>query len=251
MKKFVNLLVKWFIIFFLILTLVFAYLSLFHKELILQYMDIIKWYIHYLWYWNYLIILLFWFIESFPLIWVSIPWQMVLIIIAGFLWAEHMYISMLCASIWAILGNYFGYLLGKKYWDSFFDKYGMWIWVTKTDVKYVKKWIDSHGWLFVIIWKFHNLFRAFVPFIAWSSHMHSVKFAISNIVGSTLRAIIMVLLWVFFVENAELVLEHIWKIVLVLLILFAIYIYFFKKEELIKYMYEKNKEMDELFKTKS
>ena len=250
MKKFIQIVSKILIVLLIILTLVFAYLSIFNKELLLHYLDVFKGIISTLWYWNYVIIFVFGFIESFPLLGVAVPGQMVLIIIAWFLGYEHMYLAMACASVWAILWNYVGYKMGEVYWDSFFDKYWPWIWVTKTDIKYVKKWIDSHGWLFVILWKFHNMFRAFVPFIAGSSNMHSIKFTISNIVGSIIRWVSMVLIGIVFVENAEVILSNIWKIILWIVVVFFVYIFFFKKEEFMKYWNEKNEEMEEMLNRK-
>ena len=248
MKKVAWWIFKILIVFFVLLTFFFAYLSFFHKELLLDYLYKIKLIVESLWYWNYVIILFFWFIESFPLIWISVPWQTVLIIIAWFLGYEYIFMSILLAFIWAVLWNYVWYLMWVKYWENFFKKYWNWIGVWLTDIKYIKKWIDKHWWLFVVFWKFHNLFRAFVPFIAWSSWMHSTSFTLANIIGSFIRAVAMVLLWVFFVGNAEIILKNIWKIVLSIVVLFALYIFFFKKEELKKYIEEKSKEMDDMIK---
>ncbi len=246
MKKIINIIFKLFIVFFIVLTVVFAYLWIFHKELILQLLDYVKGIVNTLWYWNYLIILLFAFIESFPLIWVSVPWQLVLITVAGFLWFDSMLISWLFASVWAILWNYTWYLMWVKYWDNFFKKYWIWMWVWETDIKYIKNWMDKQWWLWIIFWKFHNLLRAFVPFIAGTSKMNNLSFAIFNIIWSILRAWSMVVLWVFFVRNAEVILSNIGKIFLFILVWFWIYIYFYKKEEFKKYWKEKNIEMEKI-----
>lgn len=248
MKKFLGYTFKIIIIFFIILTLVFAYLSIFNKWLILDWLAYIKWIIHSLWYWNYVIIFLFWFIESFPLIWVSVPWQMVLVVIAWFLWYEWILLSWICASLWALLWNYTWYLMWKVYWASFFEKYWNWIWVWQTEIKYIKKWMEKQWILWVVFWKFHNLLRAFVPFIAWSSNMNNITFMISNIIGSILRAWTMVFIWVFFVNNAQVILDNIWKIMLWIIFMFAIYIYLFKKEEFKKYWKEKNIEIEKITK---
>ena len=250
MKKILNLIFKWFIVFFIILTLVFAYLWIFHKDIILQLLDYIKNIVNILWYWNYLIILLFAFIESFPLIWISIPWQLVLITVAWFLWFDNMWLSWLFASVWAILWNYTWYLMWVEYWDNFFKKYWIWIWVGETDIKYIKKWMDKQWWLWIVFWKFHNLLRAFVPFIAGTSKMNNFSFAIFNIIWSIFRAWSMVVLWVFFVENAEVILSNIGKIFMFIVIGFWIYIYFYKKDEFSKYWKEKNIEMENIMKLK-
>lgn len=246
MKKFFWWLFKILILFFVLLTFVFVYLSFFHKELLLYYLQQLKTLVTNLWYWNYIIIFIFGFVESFPLIWVSVPWQTILITIAWFLWYKHIIISSLLAFSGAILWNYVWYLMWVKYGESFFKKYWNWIGIGTTDIKYIKKGVEKHGLLFVIFWKFHNLFRAFVPFIAWSSWMHSTSFTLANIIWSFLRAIVMVLLWVFFIDNSEIILKNIWKIVLFIIFLFALYIFFFKKEEFKKYFKEKSKEMDEM-----
>ena len=243
MKKVLELLLKAFVIFFLILTFVFLYFSLFDKQIILNILAWMKDFVAWLWYWNYIIILVFWFIESFPLVWISVPWQTVLLMVAWFLGYQNMPLAMFCAAIWALLWNYFWYLLGVKFWDSFFEKYWKWIGITKTDIKYVKKWIEKHGWLFVIFWKFHNLFRAFVPFIAGSSKMNNKFFTVLNIIWSVFRAVVMVSLWVFFVNNAEKILDNIWKILLVIMLWLLAYIYFYKREEFMKYLEEKQKDI--------
>jgi membrane-associated protein len=250
MKRFTNWLFKGFIIFFLVLTLVFAYLGVFHKDLILQWLGYIKTIVYGLGYWNYFIIFLFAFIESFPLIWVSVPGQLVLITVAWFLWIDSILLSWLFASLGALFWNYIWYLMWLKYWDNFFKKYWVWMWVWETDIKYIKKWMDKQWWLWVVFWKFHNLLRAFVPFIAWTSKMNNFSFALFNIIGSILRATSMVILWVFFVENAETILSNIWKIFMFILILVWIYIYFFKRKEFQIYWQEKNLEMEQIMNLK-
>ena len=243
-QKIINFVLKAFIVFFIILTFVFIYLSIFDKQVILNWMEWIKQIVAKLGYWNYLIIFVFGFIESFPLVWISVPGQTVLLTIAWFLGYQHMYLAIFSAAMWALLWNFTGYLLWVKYWDYFFEKYGKFIWVTKTDVKYVKKWIEKHWWLLVILWKFHNMFRAFVPFIAGSGNMKVKHFTLFNIIWSVLRAVVMVLLWVFFVQNAETILNNIWKVLLVLVLWLVVYVYFFKKEEFMKYLEEKQKELE-------
>lgn len=248
MKRLAKVLMNLFIWFFILLTFFLVYLSFFHKELLVEYIEHLKLLIKNLWYWNYVIIFISAFLESFPLLWISLPWQTILIIIAGFLGYKHIYFSILLAFLWAILWNYVWYLLGIKYWDKFFLKYWNLIWIWQTDVKYIKKWIDKYGWAFVVLGKFHNLLRTFVPFIAWSSWMHKKFFMLWNIISSFIRALIMVILGVFFVENAKVIIENIWKVILVIILLIFLYIYFFKKDELKKYLDEKQRELDNIMK---
>ena len=232
------------------LSLILAIISIFKKEWILAFIEWMKVTIASLWLWNYLIAWISSFIEAFPVLWVVVPWQNILLIVWGFFWeisSDNLKYVILVAIIWAILWNFVWYLLWKYSWDTFFRKYWMWFWIWLTEVKYLKKWIHKWWALWIIFWKFHPMTRAFLPFIAWSMWMNSTKFMIYNVVGSIIRACTIVILWVQFAEHYEIIVEYMWTIMMVILALVWIYIYKFKRKEFKKYMEEKNKEMEELY----
>ena len=169
LKKILKFLFNLLNIFFIILMIVLAFISIFKKEWFELFIEWLKIVISDLWYWNYLII--FWssFIEAFPVLWVVVPGQNILMIVWWFfgnISQTNLIYVWILASIWAILWNYVWYLLWKIYWDSFFEKYWNWFWVWLTEVKYLKKSIDKWWAWWVILWKFHNVARAFIPFIA-------------------------------------------------------------------------------------
>ena len=56
----------------------------------------------------------------------------------------------------------------------------------------------------------------------------------------------MVILGMIFVEYYKIILEYIWYIFLVIFICFWIYVYKYKKEEFMKYIQEKNEELERL-----
>jgi len=234
--------------FLIFLTFALSILALVKPELIKDAIEWLKVAIDSLWYWNYLIVFFMWLIESFPLIWVVIPGQNILLIVWWFfaeLSRENLYYVIALASVWAIISNYIGFLLWKIYWDSFFEKYWVWMWVWKTEVKYLKSGVKKWGPIWIIFWKFHNFTRAFVPFIAGSMWMSNKVFWISNIIGSIIRAATIVTLWVVFAAYYDTVIDYFWYIMTWILILTWIYIYMFKKEEFKKYMEEKNAELEE------
>jgi membrane protein DedA with SNARE-associated domain len=212
--------------------------------------DFIAWIetiINNLWYWNYLIIFLSGLIEGFPVLWVVVPGQNILMIVAWFFWkisTLNLIYSIIIASIWAILSNGIWYILGKIYWKSFFEKYWLWFGIWETEVKYLEKWIKKWWATGIIVGKFHNLARAFVPFIAGTMNMDKKTFWIYNIIGSILRAVSIVILWVFFAEYYETIIDYIWYIMTWILILSWLYIWKYKKKEFLKYMEEKNAEME-------
>lgn len=233
------------------LTIILALISVFKKEWIEAFIEWMKMIVEWIGYWNYFI----WFssslIEAFPVIWVVIPWQNILLIVGWFFWAIsylNLIYLMIIASTWAIIGNYIGYILWKYYWDNFFTKYGNWFGIWLTEVKYLKKSIDKWWAWWIILWKFHPMTRAFLPFIAWSMWMKSFKFMVYNIIGSIIRAITIIWLGVIFVEYYKVLLEHSWKIMIVIFWAIAFYIYKYRKKEFMNYLNEKNNELEQLWK---
>lgn len=198
--------------------------------------------------WNYVVVFVSGMIESFPVLWVVVPGQNILLI-AGWFFAEQsttkLIFVILFASLWAIVWNYIGYILWKKYGKKFFKQYGLWFGIGETEVEYLEKWIKKWGPWGIILGKFHNIARAFVPFIAWSMWMQSKKFMVYNIIGSVLRASTIVLLWVLFAKTYETIIDYFEYIFLWIFALMWIYIYLFKKKEFLIYMEKKNKEIEE------
>ena len=246
-KKFLDILMKLLIA----STIILWILTLFKPELVKDFIEWIKTIIEGLWYWNYLIIFITSLIESFPVLGVVVPGQNILLIVWWFfseISRENLYYVILIASIWAIISNYIWYFLWIYYWEKFFKKYGLWFWIWQTEVKYLKKWVKKWWAWGIILWKFHNLTRAFVPFIAGSMRMHHKSFFIYNIIGSTVRATTIVILWVVFAEYYEAVIDYFWYIMMWIMLLTWIYIYKFKKTEFLQYMREKNEEIENMTK---
>lgn len=244
--KIVDYLMK-FIIF---LTIALWIISIVKPELAKDFISWIETIVNILWNWNYVIVFLSWLIEWFPILWIVVPWQNILLIV-GWFFAKtsqtNLVYVIFIASIWAIISNYLWYFLWKIYWDTFFKKYWNWFWIGLTEVKYLKKWIKKWGPAWIIFWKFHNLTRAFLPFIAWSMWMSNKSFFIYNILGSVIRAVVMIILWVIFASYYETIIDYMMYIMIWVTIIIAIYIYKFKKREFLDYMKEKNEELEEQF----
>ena len=233
------------------ITIWLAFISIFKKEWIEQFIEWMKLIIEWLWMWNYLIAWFSSLIEAFPVLWVVVPWQNILLIVwwfFGHIDNMHLIYIIIIASIWAIIWNRIWYTLWKYYWDSFFKKYWNRFWIWLTEVKYLKKWINKWWAWWIILWKFHPMTRAFLPFIAWSMWMTSFKFMIYNVIWSIIRALTIILLWVVFVEYYKIILEYIWYIMMFVMFVVWLYIYKYKKKEFMQYLHEKNKELEELHK---
>lgn len=234
---------------FVLLILALAFISIFNKELILRILDWFGVFIDSIWSFNYFIAFASSLIEAFPVLWVVVPGQNIMLLVAIF-FAKKTWLNLIgvyiLAILWAIAWNYIGYFLWKKYWDSFFDKYWVWFWVGKTEVKYLKQWIDKWWAIWITFAKFHNVTRAFLPFIAGSMWMKNKAFMFYNVLGSILRAVTIITIWVIFGNYYETIIEYIGTIMIVFILIMFWYVYFFKKDWLKTYIKEKNEELDNL-----
>ncbi len=233
--------------FLIFLTIWLTVLALVKPELVKDFIDWIKTIIYTLWYWNYAIIFLSSLVEWTPVLWVAVPGQNILLIVWWFfaeISKQNLVYVIIIASIWAILSNYLWYILWVYHWDAFFKKYGLWFGIWETEVKYLKKWIEKWWAWWIILWKFHSVARAFVPFIAWSMGMKHKTFFIYNIIWSTLRATTIVILWVVFASYYETLIDYMWYFMTFVLVITWLYIYKFKKKEFMQYMKEKNEELE-------
>ena len=113
----------------------------------------------------------------------------------------------------------------------------------KTEQKILTKRIEKNGAAFIIFGKFHNFTRAFVPFLAGISHMHSSKFWRYNIIGSIIWSISMLTLGVFFTKYISTVTDWISWVFLGIIMVVGIYITVFKRKEFMEYLHEKEKEL--------
>ena len=194
--------------------------------------------------WNYLVIFASSMIESFPIIGVLVPGQQIMLIVAGFYGPGHLTGIFCMAILGAVIGNWVGYALGVRYGEAFFRNYGMTFGIGKTEQRILAGQITKNGAIFVILGKFHNLTRAFVPFLAGSMGMKGDRFTLYNGVGSVIWASAMMTIGIFFISYREEIIDHISSIFLVVLLGVTAYIGIFKRTEFKKYLREKEEEIE-------
>lgn len=202
-----------------------------------------------LWYWNYVIAFLSSLIEAFPVLWWFLPGTNILLLVGWFFWHSNitnLVYLIIVSSIWAIIWNLIWFILWVYFWKGFFKKYGIYVWVWLTELKYLEKSIHK-WWLWgIVLWKFHSMTRTFIPFVAGTAGMKSWKFMLYNTIGSIIRSSLTITMWVFFVKYYKIILNYAGYIFLWIFILIWIYIYKYKRVEFKKYWDEKNAEMDEM-----
>ncbi|MCT4616656.1 MAG: DedA family protein [Candidatus Gracilibacteria bacterium] len=245
MKTFLNLLGKFILTLFFVLTLYLTYLAFFDKQVLLNIIEWLKEVVETLGPWNYVVVFVSSLIESFPVLGILIPGQNTLLISGGF-YAKVDYMGIIfVASFGAVLGNYIGYLLGKYWGMEFLEKHGDWFGVGKTEGIYLKKGVEKYGAVGITFSKFHQVARAFIPFVAGAYEMKPKSFIIYNIIGSIIWSVTFVSIGLFFADNYEIIVKYIGYIMLGLIVLFGLYIYKFKRQEFKKYLELKNNEIDE------
>jgi membrane-associated protein len=244
LKRFFVTLAKVITIFFTIVSLGLLVLTIVRPEWIKSGIEWIWILIQTLGNWNYLIAFASACIESLPIIGTAVPGMNVMILVWWFWGKTHIILTIVLASIGAMLGNYLGYWIGKWYGHEIIEKYGDYIWLWKTEQKILEKQIAKNGFWYIVLWKFHNFTRSFVPFIAGASGMQEGNFWIYNIIGSIFWATSVNLLGIFFIDRYETILDNIGKIIFVILGGILIYFFFFRRESLKQYMRDKQEEIE-------
>lgn len=223
-------------------------MAIFKPSIIEQFIGWMEKQIHNLGNWNYLIAFSSSIIESFPVIGVLVPGQQIMLLVGGFfgkLGSSQLAYMIFFAIIGALIGNAIGYFLGKWYGYNFLERYGDWFGLGRTELKYLRKQIEKNGAWFIVLGKFHNFTRAFIPFIAGSMGMQTSKFWLYNIIGSILWAGTIITLGVAFVTYYKIILTYFSYILTGLMLSGILYVYLFKKEAFLTYIKEKEKEIED------
>lgn len=245
LKRFFVAIAKAITIFFTILSLILIIISLVKPELIKSGIEWIGNLITTLGNWNYLIAFASACAESLPIIGTAIPGMNIMILVGGFWWKTHMIGTILLAVLGAMIGNYIWYWIGKWYGHEIIEKYGDYIWLGKTEQKILSKQIEKNWFWYIVLGKFHNFTRSFVPFIAGASGMQENKFWTYNTIGSIIWATSINLLGIFFINKYESILDNLGKIMIIILGLVFVYFYFFRRDFLKEYMKDKQQEIQD------
>ncbi|MDA9129324.1 DedA family protein [Candidatus Gracilibacteria bacterium] len=229
----------------------FILVSLFNPEILTPIIDWIKVQVESLGKWNLLLAFVSALVESLPIIGTIVPGQLILLSVGGFYGGLGVpqFIGVLIAAIsGSIISNAIGYFLGKYYGESFFQTYGVWVGIEQTELKYLKKGVNTWGPWAIILSKFHPHARAFLPFIAGSMGFLKTKFWIYNIIASTLWAAVFITIGIFFAEYYEIIVKYIGYVLLAITLGVFAYFWKFKREKLMEYWNEKNREMEAKYK---
>ncbi len=141
-------------------------------------------------------------LEGVPLLGTLVPGH-VSIIVAGFLiriGVFNVWVTCGLAILAAVLGDYIGFLLGKKYGLSLIDKVKPYFFITDEHISKVQGLLNKHTGKAMILGRLNPITRALMPFMVGANHADKVsdatnskkeerRFWIFNIIGGSIWAI--------------------------------------------------------------
>jgi len=135
---------------------------------------------------GYVFVFLFTVLEGIPLLGMLVPGH-VAIVLAGFfskIGLMNVYWAGSLALSGAILGDWFGYFLGKKYGMPFIDRFRPYFFIKDEYIEKAKKILTSHTGKALLIGRFSPMTRAIMPFLVGCSGVHKKTFWFYNVVGA-------------------------------------------------------------------
>ncbi len=123
----------------------------------------------------------------------------------------------LLLSLAAILGDSFGYYLGKEFGMVMSMKSDTW-YFKQSYVKKTQAFFEKYGSRTILYARFIPVVRTFAPFVAGMGNMHYYKFLMYNVVGGIFWVTSMILLG-YFLGNLEFIQHNLEKIILLILAL--------------------------------
>ncbi len=129
-------------------------------------------------------------LEGVPLLGTVVPGH-ISIIVAGFLikvGVFNVWITCILAVGAAVLGDYIGFLLGRKYGFALIDRIKPFFFITDEHIAKVQVLLRKHTGKSMILGKLSPITRALMPFVVGANHTDERKFWIYNIIGGSLWA---------------------------------------------------------------
>jgi undecaprenyl-diphosphatase len=130
-------------------------------------------------------------LEGVPLLGTAVPGH-VAIFVAGFLakiGVLNLWWVLLIATVAAILGDYIGFFLGRKYGLSLIDRLKPYFFITDDHINKAKELLAKHTGKAMIIGRMNPLTRALMPFLVGTGGTSVTKFWVFNVIGGVIWAV--------------------------------------------------------------
>ncbi len=177
--------------------------------------------------WVYWIILLVSLLEPLPGIGSFVPCQ-TMVILAG-LMVKHGALDfgdlVVFAATGAVLGDLIGYVVGRRYGESFLTKYGKYFFLREARLDKVKALLHKHTGKTLVLGRFNAVTRCFPPFLAGATGIHFPKFLGYNIIGAFCWSIAYVSIGYVFGKSFEIASRFIGQFLVMAIVLSAIILF--------------------------
>lgn len=177
--------------------------------------------------WAYIVIFLAAIAETIPGLGVIIPGQ--LLVIAGGAAASLGYIDVgdviVVSTLGAVIGDYLGYVAGRRGGRDMILRFGERFGLKPQHLDHAHTVLERNPFVAIILGRFNNLTRAFIPYAAGSAGFPPRKFLVYNLVGGILWGVTSTLLGVLFGRSyklAEAVLGRVLGVLFILLVGFYV-----------------------------
>lgn len=137
---------------------------------------------------GYLAVVLFVMIECLG---IPVPGETILLLASFYAAVDHRLqipIVILCAASGAILGDNFGYAIGRIGGRPVIERFGRYFFIKPQHLSYAERFFAHHGGKTVFLGRFTTLLRLWVAFLAGMHHMHWRTFLFYNAAGGILWA---------------------------------------------------------------
>lgn len=160
-------------------------------------------------------------LEGLPLIGTAIPGH-VTIIAAGFLsriGVLNIYWVMIVAVVAALLGDFIGFMLGRKYGMSLIARLRPYFFIKDSHIEKAKKLLDTHTGKAMFISRFSPITRALTPFLVGTGEISVGKFWIFNSISGVSWVILSVLAGYIFGEGYHYASGYFGKVAMIAILL--------------------------------
>ncbi len=176
---------------------------------------------------GYTVLSLITILEGVPIIGSLIPGHTV-VIMSGFLaklGVFHLNFVIPIVILSAMLGDYSGFYLGKRYGYDFLKKFGKIFLIKEQYIEKAKAIVSGHTGKAIILGRFNPITRPLVPLIVGASKVHINKIWLFDIMGVALWAVFSILLGYIFGASYHLVSGVIGKFIFIAIIISVLIIW--------------------------
>ena len=165
--------------------------------------------------------------EGIPLVGMLVPGH-VTIMIGGFvarLGRLDLVLVLIVSISGALIGDYMGFYIGKKYGMNFINKLRPYLFISDAQINRANSLLAKHTGKALVIGRFTPATRALMPFLVGTTHLETKRFWLFNIIGGIAWVTISVLIGFLFGSAYHIASGYVGKIILLSILASFIFIW--------------------------